>query len=149
MTFRVLAAVPVDRVGDRDLVAAHGIELAREVNHGLGFHVPFVGAAQTDRDDAAHLEPARNGFGAHFREAREAFGNRAIRIALGKTFGRCTEYNDFVGAGCDRGIEAFAVRNEDGIGHARLAAYSRHHFGVVGHLRHPFGRYERGGFDNR
>src|SRR5882724_312601 len=48
-----------------------------------------------------------------------------------------------------RGLEALHVRNEHGVSDAASLADAGHHFGVVGHLRHPLGRHERGGLDRR
>ena len=53
----------------------------------------------------------------------------------------------FVGLGLQCGFEAAQVRREHGIDRAVAAVDAGHDGGAVGHLRHPFRRYERGGFD--
>ncbi len=83
-----------------------------------------------------------------FLETGEAFVDGAVGVAFGKTLGGRAEHHDFIGAGGDRGLQSLHVRHQHRIGHAGLAPDARHDFGVVGHLRHPLGRHECGGFDD-
>src|SRR5947207_10247795 len=81
-----------DRVADRDFVATHRIELARDAYDRFRVDVTFVRTAETYGDIAANFQSARKRCAADFGEARETFGDRAVGIALRKALGRCAEY---------------------------------------------------------
>src|SRR6267378_3967326 len=138
-----------DRVAERDLVAAHLVELFRQRGDRLRLHVAFVGASRRAGNVAAH---------AHFAfprglddrgEALEALRDAAVDVLPAERFGSGAEYGDLLRARCARRFEALQVRNEHRVGHARLPAQAGHDLRAVGHLRNPFRGYEGGRLDRR
>ena len=65
---------------------------------------------------------------------REGFRSRGKHRHLGHT---C----------CQGSVQAFQIGREHGISHPVQAGDLAHHFGIVGHLRHPFGRHKSRCFD--
>src|SRR6267154_2986432 len=136
-----------DRVAQRDLVAAHFVEFFRERGDRLRLHFAFVGAARCTGDVAANAHlvcPSGLGYG---REALEALRDAAVDVLPAERFGGGTEYGDLRRAYGARRLEAFQVRHQHRVGDARFLAYAGEDPRVVGHLRHPFRRYEGGRFD--
>jgi hypothetical protein len=77
----------------------------------------------------------------------DAFFDAAVDVALAEGFTGGAEDDHFIGLRRQCGFEALHVWHEHAVAHARLALQSRHHGGVVAHLRHPFRRDEAGDFD--
>ena len=113
-----------DRVADRDLVAAHLVELARDAHDGLGIDLAFVRAAEADRNIAAHFQSARDRFGGDFGEAGEAFFDRAVRVALREAFAGGAEDDDFIGP-ADRSVQPLRRTSTDAPGLVLIAATPR------------------------
>src|SRR6266853_1833176 len=136
-----------DRVAERDLVAAHLVEFFRERRDRPGLHFAFVGAARCTGDVAANAHLACPGSLDDRREALEALRDAAVDVLPAERFGGGAEYGDLRRARGARRLEAFQVRHQHRVGDARFLAYAGEDLRVVGHLRHPFRRYEGGRFD--
>src|SRR6266849_2463561 len=136
-----------DRVAQRNLVAAHLVELFRQRGDSLRLHLAFVGASRRAGNVAAHAHLACPRGLDDRGEALEALRDAAVDVPPAKRLGGGTEYGDLLGARGARRFEALQVRHEHRVGHARLPAQPGHDLRAVGHLRNPFGRNEGGRFD--
>src|SRR5882672_1681540 len=136
-----------DRVAERDLVAAHLVEFFRQHGDRLRLDFTLVRTARRTGDVAAnaHLVCTR---GLDDRsEALEALRDAAIDVLPAERFGGGAEYGDLRRARGARRLEAFQVRHQHRVGDARFLAYASEDLRIVGHLRHPFRRYESDRFD--
>ncbi|MCY1421143.1 hypothetical protein D9M71_367890 [compost metagenome] len=135
-----------DGVPQRDLVAAHGIELASDQSDLLRGNVTFIGAAQHAGHVPAHGHSLLSGGLHDRRETLQAFADRAIDIALGKRFGRRGEHGHFLDPGGEGIFKTAQVGSKCAIDHTRFALDLRENLGGAGHLRHPLGRHETADF---
>ncbi|MNK91997.1 hypothetical protein D3C87_1121150 [compost metagenome] len=133
-------------VAQRNLVAAHRIQLARDHRHLFRRDRAFVRATE----HAGHVTAHGNAVllrRFHDRcEARQAFADRAVDVALREGFGGRGEHRDFLDPGSYGVFEAAQVRRQCTVGHAGFALDLREHLGRTGHLRYPFGRNETADF---
>ena len=83
----------------------------------------------------------------HRGKALHAFCNRAVDVFAAESFTGGTKDHDLVGPGLERRLKTDLVGREHRVTHTRLALDAGHHFGVVGHLRHPLGRHKTGDLD--
>src|SRR5262249_4908816 len=135
----LLRRAHADRVAERDIVATHAVEFAREVGDRARRHLALVRAARYHGDIAAYPHALRFRGLHDGREAVEALGDAAVDVLPAERLRRRAEYRYFLGAGVARRLESLHVGNEHGVGHARPLPDPGHDFGVVGHLRHPLG----------
>ena len=136
-----------DGVAQRNLVTAHGVEFLRHLGDLGRRDIAFVGTTHHAGHVASHLDfPGQRGLG-HGPEARKALGDGAVDVLLAEGFRRSTEYRHFLCAGCQCCFEAGHVRHQHRVINAGLSYQPFHDLGMIGHLRHPFGRDEGGGFN--
>ena len=140
-----------NRVGHADMLHADALHQSGQIGHALRRNLALIRATDGARHGPAHINALRPRRRHHRRKALNAFGNRAIDVALAESFAGRAEHHDLVGPQFarrgHRGLQPLKIGRQHRIAHARLAHNARHDFGVVGHLRHPFGRHITGDFD--
>ena len=129
--FGFLRGAGADGVAERDLIAPHVVERGRHFRHPRGRDLALVRAAEHAGHIAAHLDAVLARRLRDRPEALERLGDRAVDVPARKGLGG--------------GLEALEVGREHRVIDAGLAADALEHLGVIGHLRHPFRRDERGG----
>ena len=85
--------------------------------------------------------------GHHRREPLDAFGDRAVDVALAEGLAGRAEYHHLVGPRSQRRLQALEVGRQHRVAHVAAARDVSHHLRVVGHLRHPLGADEAGDLD--
>ena len=102
---RARGSAGANGVAKRYLIAAHVAQLPRHVCHGLRLDVAFVRAAEYDGNVAAHAHACvQRGF-AYLRLALHGLCDRAVRVALRKSFRGRRKPRNFGGAGGDRRLQ--------------------------------------------
>ncbi|MCY1523787.1 hypothetical protein D9M68_586940 [compost metagenome] len=144
-----LGRAHADGVGHVDLVDLHRQVALRHVYHRFDRDFALVRAAQRAADAAAHADAGLAGGLHHGFETRDGFRDRTVDVLLREGLAGGAEDHDLVGPGRKRALEALHVGRQHGIDRAGAALDARHDVRAVGHLWHPFGRYERCGLDIR
>ena len=136
-----------DRVAQRDLVAAHRVQLRGDPHHVGERHVALVRTAEHRRDVAAHAHAIGIGAFQDGPEAVQRLRDGGVGVLEVERLGGGCEHRDFGRAGGACTFVALFVRYQHRIGNPRLAGDPVQHRGRVGHLRHPFGADEGGRLD--
>src|SRR6185295_9208770 len=136
-----------DRVAQGHLVAAHVVEIAGHPRYLSRRNFTLVWAPKDAGDIASDFHIALLCCLSDRTKALQRLGDRAVDVPARKGFGGGAEDRHLGGPRGARGLEALEIRRQHRVRHARLAADALEHFGVVGHLRHPFRRHERRGLD--
>ena len=126
---------------------ANGAHQARQVAHALGRNVALVRAADGTAHGPAHVDAGCARRVHHRGKALNALGNAAVDVLLAEGFAGGGEDHDFIRLRLERRLKTLQVGREHRVAHAGQAREARHHFHVVGHLRHPLGRHKAGDFN--
>ena len=132
-----------DGVGNANLLHPDGLQCLGHAAHGGRGHFTFVRATDCAGDRAPNGNAIGPGGVGHRPEALNTLFNRTIDVPVAKGFTRSGKHHDLirpVGAGCRQNrFHTFHIGCQHSVTHAGAPGDSRHHLGVVGHLRHPLG----------
>jgi hypothetical protein len=98
-----------DGVSQRHLITAHCVQIARDTGDLVCTDLALIRATQHAGDITAHFDSCSLGCFKHRCEALDAFGDRAIDIALGERFGSGSKYGDFSHASLKGGFQALEI----------------------------------------